>query len=117
MDTVIYIIWASIPTFFFLMALWLKLESISGKKKHNDEVIDFLRQGGFVLVCVAVSFLLYEFLCIRYLNPMLDGIVPAPLIKLFVLPVVLYIAALIFGPTKDIKITKAPHPSANRRRR
>jgi hypothetical protein len=97
------------------MALWLWLEGIRGKK-HTNEVNDFLKQGFFVLVCVGLTYGIYEMIFIPYINPSIEKFVPTFLIKFFLLPVVLYLAAIIVGPTKDIKIKKAPHPTERKRR-
>ena len=116
METLVYVFWGAIPAFFFLMALWQWLEGFRGKK-HTNEVIDFLRQGFFVLCCVAATFGIYELIFIPYINPMIQSYVPTFLIKFLLLPIVLYIAGSVVGPTKDIKITKAPHPSERKRKR
>ena len=49
MRTALYIIWFLIPTCFFLLALWAKLEQI-GNRAQKQNPGDFLKQAYFVLL-------------------------------------------------------------------
>jgi len=116
METAVFVIWGILPSFFFLMALWGWLEGLrSSTKKRTDEVRDLLRQGAFILCCVAATFGLYRLIVTPYLNPILEPFVPPFLVQLLLLPLVLYIGALLAGPSKEIKISKAPYPTKRRR--
>ena len=116
METTVYLIWGILPSVFLLMALWGWLEGLgSSAKKRTDEVQDLLRQGAFILCCVVVTYGLYRFVVAPYLNPIIEPYVPPFLVQLLLLPLVLYLGALIAGPSKDIKISKAPYPTKRRR--
>lgn|GEM_PF-1545385 len=110
MRTALYVIWFLIPAAFFIMALWSSLEKIGGKKKQEHPG-DFLKQGVFVLVCVLISILLDQFVVESLVESLLGDYVPLVFVQIMVLPLVLYLGALAVGPSKDILITRAPHPS------
>jgi hypothetical protein len=111
---ILYIIWILLPLMFFSLALWSKLEQISGKPKR-DHVGDLVTQGFFVLICVIISFgidyyflpSLYAFIAIPW--------IPLGFYQVLLLPVVLFIAGKITGPSMDIRITKAPRPTLPRK--
>ncbi len=115
MFSTIYIVWYLIPVFFFVIALWSKLEHLSGKNKR-DNPADFFKQGLFVTACVIAAILIDKFL-LQPLVPKLAGdLLPLGFFQVLLLPVVLYLAARIVGPSKAIRITKAPRPSERKRR-
>ena len=106
-SVVFYIIWALFPILLVGMALWAKLERVSGSPKKQDP-IDFLKQCGFVLLCVAVAVLIDYFLLVPYAEGFLPDFVPLGFVQLLLLPFILYLLALVIGPTKPARITKAP---------
>ena len=110
MRTALYVIWFLIPAFFFLMALWSLLERWSGRpKKENSE--DFAKQGAFVLVCVVACVLLDQYAIEAFHREFLQGLVPLGFLQVILLPVVFFIGAKLIGPSQEIRISKAPHPS------
>ena len=110
MTIAIYVVWALIPLFFFLMALWSLLEKFSGKKKH-ERPGDLFKQGLFVLFCVLVSIAIDYYLLPAIADSIDFGYIPYGVYQLILLPSVLYMAAKIIGPTKPIQIAKAPSSS------
>ncbi len=115
MRTFIYGVWALLPLFFFLMALWAKLEQISDKQRKQNPG-DLVKQGAFVLVCVLVSILIDQFVLESLAESIAPSIIPLGFYQVILLPVVLLIAAKIAGPTKAVSITKSPHPTQNRKK-
>lgn len=116
MTTALYIIWALLPIFFFLMALWSFLEKKVGKKKH-ERPADLLIQGLFVTVCVIISLILDHYFLPSILESLLQGLIPYGVFQIMLLPFVLYVAAKIVGPSKPIQISKAPSVSRSRNNR
>lgn len=114
MQTALYIIWALIPLFFFLMGLWSTLEQMSGKQK-KDNPGDFFKQGFFVLGCVLVSVLIDRYVLAQIVQGLLGEILPLEFFQVILLPLILLIAAQLIGPSKEILISKAPHPSQKKR--
>ena len=116
MHTALYVIWFIIPAIFFTIALWAKLEEMSGHAQRQNTG-DYIRQGGFVLVCV----LLAVFIDQQYLRTIVDLIspdwIPFGFYEIMLLPVILYLAASMLGPSKQILISKAPRVSSKDRRR
>lgn len=110
MVTLLYIIWWSIPVFFFFMALWAYLESrrIEGKL---DSYKDFFRQGIFVTCCVIASILIDRyFLAWVSTNIFMDAL-PLGFFQVLLLPFVMLIAAYLVGGSDEIRILRAPHPT------
>ena len=113
MYQILYLVWILIPLTFFLLALWSKLEQMSGRPK-KDHPGDLVRQGFFISGCVVVSIVIDHFL-LPYLYSSFSPVwVPYGLYELLLLPLILYVAAISFGPSSDIRITKAPHPSSKK---
>lgn len=110
MVTVLYIIWFLIPSLFFVIGLWSKLEQLSGKGRRENPG-DFFRQGFFVLVCVLVCVGIDTYVLADIIDFLLPDILPLGFYQALLLPVVLYIAALIIGPSTPILISKAPRPT------
>lgn len=105
---VLYTIWCLIPVLFFGLALHTKLEARS-KKKKKDNSGEFLRQGIFCLMCVALAiFVEYKFLK-TLVDQYSPTFIPIGLYQVLLLPFILYIAALLAGPTKNASLadTKA----------
>ena len=115
MQTFLYIVWFALPLFFFGVALWSKLEQLSGKSKRENPM-DFVKQGGFVLLCAIICFLIDRYVISTLGINSLPSWLSLNLIRALLLPLVLYVAAVIIGPTKEIRIEKAAHPSERQRR-
>ena len=115
MRTAIYIVWGLLILFFFGLALYGRLEQMSGKGKH-ERPGDLFKQGLFVSFCVGISVLIDQY----FLENLVAGIsptwIPHPFYQVMLLPIVLYIGAKVIGPTKAIAITKAPDAEAARRK-
>jgi len=110
MRTALYVIWFLIPSFFFLMALWSQLEKLSGRqKKENAE--DFFKQGIFVLGCVLFAALIETYSLDFVTNAIFQGMVPKGVLQVLLLPLILFIAAKLLGPSQELRIGKAPRPS------
>lgn len=103
----LYVVWLSLPTFFFLMALWGKLEQL-GKSAQKHRPGDFLRQGLFVGACVALCILIDQYLIESIHESIAPDLIPLGFYQAILLPVVLTIAATLAGPSEVIRITKAP---------
>lgn len=114
MHTAIYIVWAIIPIFFFILALWAKLEQVSNKSKRQNPG-DFLRQGTFVLVCVFISLLIDHYLLNWAFEAFSPEWIPLGFYQIILLPLVLCIAASAFGPSRDLRIKKPTTPSSIKR--
>lgn len=112
----LYVLWCLLPLFFLTMALWTKLEEISTKQVKSDGAGDFFRQGIFVLICVIISFGI-DFTMLESLVAPFTDFVPIGFFRIALLPSVLYLAALVAGPSKAIRITKASRPTEKGRRR
>lgn len=117
MRTAIYIIWALIPIGFFLLALWAKLEKMSAQSWAKERAGDYFRQGLFVLVCVIISVAIDTYFLESLSEAIMPDLVPLWFYEIMLLPVVLYIGALISGPSKEIKISRAPRRSDPRKRK
>ena len=115
MQTFLYVIWFLVPVFFLGVALWSKLEQMSGKHKRENPM-DFVKQGGFVLICSVLCLLIDQYVISTLNEESLPSWLPVNFIRIVLFPVVLYVAAIIIGPTKEIRIEKAGHPSQRNRR-
>lgn len=116
MKTLLYVIWFAIPGFFFLMALWGKLETTSGKNKRDD-IRDFFYQGLFVLGCVFAAVLIDTYILPQLVAAFAPEQLPLGFFEVLLLPAILLLAAKLFGPSQEIRIKKAPHPTESRKRR
>jgi len=110
----LYALWFAIPAFFFLTALWAKLEQLSRSPRRQNPG-DFMRQGFFVLLCVLAAIGIDRYL-LTALNDKLPAWLPLPFLQVLLLPLVLLIGARLIGSSKPIKIEKAPRPTDRRRR-
>jgi cell division protein FtsW (lipid II flippase) len=120
MHTLLYAIWFMLPLFFFGLALWSKLEKMSGQNKR-DNVGDFVRQGFFVSLCVALAVLIDQFMLKDVAESIYPELLPLGLYQVLLLPFILYIGAMLIGPTKDLKVNPYRHrqkaaPPKKRRR-
>ena len=107
MTTAFYIIWCAIPIFFFGLALWGKLEVMSGQVK-KDNPADLLRQGGFVALCVAAAIAIDQYLLPQLYTSFSPTWIPYGFYQLVLLPFLLYLGSVVIGPSTDIRIAKAP---------
>lgn len=110
MRTLFYAAWLGLPLIFFTLALWSKLEELSGMQK-KDRPADMMRQGGFVLLCGLIAVAIDYYLLEDLYNSLSPDWIPLGLYRLLLLPVVLLLGAKFAGPTREIKISKAPRPS------
>lgn len=108
MRTAIYTIWFLIPTIFFTIALWSKLEQLSGRERREN-VKDYVSQGAFVLLCVLVSVIIDQYVLediAYFIASFLPFDAPVGFFQVMLLPVVLYAGAFIIGPSKAILIPR-----------
>ena len=110
MHILLYVIWFLLPLFFFIIALWAKLEQLSDRPKRQNPG-DFFRQGVFVLVCVLISVVIDQYLLAALVDFLSSDWLPLGFFQALLLPFVLYLAARIVGPSQDVLITRAPKPS------
>ena len=110
MYQLLYAIWILIPIVFFLLALWSKLEQMSGRPK-KDHPGDLVRQGIFISGCVVVAIIIDHFFLPYLYSYISPAWIPYGLYEVLLLPFILYVAAVAIGPSTDIKIIKAPRPS------
>lgn len=114
MHTALYVVWFILPAFFFLVALWAKLEALSGKTKR-EKPGDFVKNGFFVLACVLLAVLIDTY----FLEHLVDNLVPflpLALFQILLLPFILLVAAKLLGGSKEIRISKAPRTSQRKKR-
>ncbi|NMC62178.1 MAG: hypothetical protein GYA55_03325, partial [SAR324 cluster bacterium] len=72
---------------------------------------DFLKQGSFVLACAIICFLVDRYMLSKLAEEELPFGIPLLFIQIVLFPLVLYLAALVIGPTKAIRIEKAARPT------
>ena len=113
---ILYVIWILIPLFFFGLALWSLLEKWGGTPRKENPG-DFFKQGLFVSLCVILSILIDQFALEPVVEAAIGDLLPLGLFQVLLLPVVLYLMALVIGPSEMIRITKAPRPSEALHRR
>ena len=105
--TIIYFLWALIPLFFFLLALYSFLEKTAGKQK-SERPGDLLRQGLFVTLCVAASIAIDIYLLPILIVNFFGDLIPRIVLQIVLLPIVLALGAMLYGPTRDIRIERPP---------
>lgn len=115
-DIVLYTIWIAFPVFFFTLALWHKLEVIGGKGR-NEEVRDFLSQGVFVSFCVVLAYLVDKFALESIVSFVPPDLIPLNFFRVILLPFIFLLGAKVVGPSKEIRILRAPKPTENRSKR
>ncbi|MCO6432580.1 MAG: hypothetical protein J5J00_17140 [Deltaproteobacteria bacterium] len=108
-----HIVWLLLPLFFILMALWSKLEMMSGRPRR-DHPSDILNQAIFVLFAVIVCILLDKYVLTSVYESVVPDWIPLGLLRFLLLPAVLLAAAMAFGPSNDIRITQAPRPTKSK---
>ncbi len=110
LQIVLYCIWALLPLFYFGMALWSKLESLSNADKPQNPG-DFIRQGVFVTLAVFAAIFFDQFILEWVCDLVGRGLLPPTLFRIVLLPLVLLALAKITGPTRAIKINRVTHVS------
>ncbi len=120
MPNLLYLIWWLLPLFFFTMALWAKLEQMSNRNKQQNPG-DFFRQGIFVTIGVLISMWLDSSVLPGLIPAIFPPSIPMGFFQVILLPVVLYLMALIIGPSKEILIpsgsSKTKKPGGTKRGR
>ncbi|MBX7145044.1 MAG: hypothetical protein K1X79_11380 [Oligoflexia bacterium] len=107
MQTLLYIIWFLIPTFFLGAWLWGTLEKFGGNEQRGATK-DALKQAFFVLACVLMSVAIDQSLLPDLVSSYAPDFLPLGFFQVILLPAILYIGALIVGPSREIRISKAP---------
>lgn len=115
-DFAIHSIWIAFPVFFFSLALWNKLELMSGKGKSED-VKNFFSQGVFVTICVILAFIIDAYFLESIASLFPDDLFPLWFFRVILLPFIFLIGAKVVGPSKEIRILRAPKPVGNRSKR
>jgi len=110
MRILLYIIWFGVAVLFFALWLWSRLEEWSGKTRKENPG-DFFKQGCFVLACATICFLVDHYMLSKLTEEELPLGIPLLFIQIILFPLVLYVAALLIGPTKVIRIEKAARPT------
>ena len=103
MATFLHIIWFSLPAIFVFIAIWSKLEALSGKA-NRGQIGGYLKQAAFLLVCALVSLGIENWFLEDFVVSYLDPIIPLDLARIVLLPLVLLVAAKLIGGTKPIQI-------------
>ena len=106
MRTFLYLLWFLLPTFFFGIALWSKLEQLSNKHKRENAG-DFFRQGIFVSVCVLLSMLIDQYVLEGIGTTWSPDFIPLGFYQVLLLPLALYLAAMLVGPSKAVTASKS----------
>lgn len=99
MQTALYAVWFLIPLSFLLIALWSKLEDLSGRERHEN-VGDYIRQGGFLFICAVVCVLLDSYLLEGFYLSLSPDWIPLGFYQVLLFPFVLVIMAKLIGPSK-----------------
>lgn len=115
MRSLIYGVWSLVPLFFLLNWLWGVLER-TGKEQKRGSSIDSFKQFLFVLACVGVAVLIDQLFLEDLVNSLIPDLFPLAFYQVLLLPLVLYLGALVLGPSRHIRIEKAPNPSRPKRR-
>ena len=115
MRTALYIIWFGTPLLFFLLALYGRLEQLSGKIK-TDNSSDLFKQGLFVLAAAGICLLVDQTVLAELSEDVLPSWLPPLFLQIVLFPAVLYAGALLLGPSKQIRIERASRPTERHRR-
>ena len=103
MRIALYVIWFLLPLFFFVVALWTKLENFS-KKNYTQSAAEPFWQGILLLVCCFVALGIDQYLLESLWDTLSPDFIPLGFYQVMLLPVVILAAAKIVGPSKDIRI-------------
>ena len=102
MQTFLHIVWILFPAFFFVMALWAKLEQFS-KSARKQNPGDFFKQGLFIAACSLLAFII-DLNFLRSFNDSFVPFLPLLLLQIVLYPFILLIGAKLLGPSKDILV-------------
>jgi hypothetical protein len=118
MRSVLYILWFALPTIFFLMALWTKLERMGGEGKKGN-ASDLFSQGVFLLCCVLLAVLIDQTVLEDLVSEFVSDSLPLGFFQFFLFPFILLIGAKIVGPSKKILIPSSSNrtPRSPKRRK
>ena len=105
MHTFIYIVWFLLPISFLTLALWAWLERLSKSPKKQNPA-DFLKQALFLAVCVGLAVLIDTYFLESIAAAIAPDLIPLLLYQILLLPLILLIAAKLFGGSKPIRIEK-----------
>ena len=114
MHTFLYILWFLLPTAFFLLALFAKLEQMGGSVKKQNP-IDFLRQGMFVLGAVIIAVIIDRYFLEDLVTNYAPDYMPLGLFQVLLLPAVLVVGSYMIGPSKAIMVG-APKPKTTKKK-
>ncbi len=103
MTIFLHIIWFSLPALYVLIALWTKLEMLSGKSMRGD-IRGYLKQALFLLICALVALGIETYFLEDFVSSYLDPIVPIDLARIILLPIILLASAMLLGGSKPIKL-------------
>jgi hypothetical protein len=109
---IIWILWVLFATIFYLLGLWSALEC-RRKGLSMQEARDLFKQALFITVCVVFAMVVDHFGLPIFKNAYLDD-VGYGVARVLLLPLILMVAAVLIGPTKPIRVTRAPTLNRNR---
>jgi len=89
-----------------MISLWAVLEKKFGHRKH-EQPGDYSRQGWFTLFCVIVAFIIDIFTLENLVASYSPRVIPLPFYQLILLPLIMYIGAMIVGPSAELRIAKS----------
>jgi putative copper export protein len=116
MSTLLYIVWIGLPAIFFFLWLWAKLED-RAKKTNRSDAGDLFRQFCFVTPCVIATILIDQTILPDIKAAILPDSVPLFVVQVLLLPAILYIGAMVIGPSKQIRIAQAPRPTERKKKK
>ncbi len=118
-DYIVYGFWCALPLSQVVLTIYYYLEYLS-KKGNKIAVIDGAKQTGFLMICLAFTFIL-EFLlldfihyAVNYLLDILSLSLPRTFFRIILFPTVLVFAAKMIGGSKELKMPKNPLLKYNR---
>ncbi len=114
-DYAFYGIWLLLPIFYFVVALWGKLERSSGER-NRDDLGDYVRNGTVALLAVIVSVGIDRFLLPALDDTLLTDLMPIFFFRVLLYPVVFVLINLALGPSKKIQIPTTPKLEQYKRR-
>lgn len=110
-DYLLYGVWVAVPTVFLLIALYEKLEEVSGKREREGGWKDPLGQALFLAGCVLVSYCIDKFIPYKAW-----GLSPyKTFLRIVILPAVCVVGASVIGPSKEPEPEKTPRLRYNRK--
>lgn len=103
MRTALYLLWLLVPALFFVLALWIKLERLSGESK-KESASDLLNQGLFTLGCAVASIAIDQLFLQDIIEATVGDLFPLGFYQFFLFPLVLLLGAKVVGPSRKILI-------------